>query len=294
MNYQPVVARNLRKSSAGIQDHFDTGKAEEGNVQQYVLFPLWSSGSKDSQNTDVDATFEVKEPESEVHVSTSSSAKTKKHDDKTQREAKGKNMPALEDITYSDDEEDVGAEAEFFNLETYVNVSPIPTTRIHKDHPVTQIIRDLSSATQTRSMTKMVKDQGGLTQIIMKTSILACVRVFFLKKNPREYTKYSKILVGLKLCKRSFFNSRCKRNKKDEKGIVVKNKAQLVAQGHTQEEGIDYEEVFATVARIEAIRLFLLAVILLKVMVIQHSRVLHKSFNIPESCTSYLSLRELV
>ncbi|GJT71603.1 putative ribonuclease H-like domain-containing protein [Tanacetum coccineum] len=47
------------------------------------------------------------------------------------------------------------------------------------------------------------------------------------------------------------------RNKKDEKGIVVKNKARLVAQGHTQEEGIDYDEVFAPVARIEAIRLFL-------------------------------------
>nr|GEV12422.1 hypothetical protein [Tanacetum cinerariifolium] len=47
------------------------------------------------------------------------------------------------------------------------------------------------------------------------------------------------------------------RNKKDERGIVVKNKARLVAQGHTQEEGIDYDEVFAPIARIEAIRLFL-------------------------------------
>ncbi|GJV34553.1 putative ribonuclease H-like domain-containing protein [Tanacetum coccineum] len=47
------------------------------------------------------------------------------------------------------------------------------------------------------------------------------------------------------------------RNKKDERGIVVKNKARLVAQGHTQEEGIDYDEVFAPVARIKAIRLFL-------------------------------------
>ncbi|GJX94071.1 putative ribonuclease H-like domain-containing protein [Tanacetum coccineum] len=47
------------------------------------------------------------------------------------------------------------------------------------------------------------------------------------------------------------------RNKKDERGIVVKNKARLVAQGHTQEEGIDYDKVFAPVARIEAVRLFL-------------------------------------
>ncbi|GJR70802.1 putative ribonuclease H-like domain-containing protein [Tanacetum coccineum] len=47
------------------------------------------------------------------------------------------------------------------------------------------------------------------------------------------------------------------RNKRDERGVVVRNKARLVAQGHRQEEGIDYNEVFAPMARIEAIRLFL-------------------------------------
>nr|GFA82790.1 putative ribonuclease H-like domain-containing protein [Tanacetum cinerariifolium] len=47
------------------------------------------------------------------------------------------------------------------------------------------------------------------------------------------------------------------KNKKDKRGIMIRNKARLVAQGYTQEEGIDYEEVFAPVARIEAIRLFL-------------------------------------
>nr|GFA72479.1 hypothetical protein [Tanacetum cinerariifolium] len=47
------------------------------------------------------------------------------------------------------------------------------------------------------------------------------------------------------------------KNKKDERGIIVRNKARLVAQGHTQEERIDYDELFAPVARIKAIRLFL-------------------------------------
>ncbi|GJT16816.1 retrovirus-related pol polyprotein from transposon TNT 1-94 [Tanacetum coccineum] len=47
------------------------------------------------------------------------------------------------------------------------------------------------------------------------------------------------------------------RNKKDARGIVIKNKARLVAQGYTQEEGIDYDEVFTPVSRIEAISIFL-------------------------------------
>nr|GEV30540.1 hypothetical protein [Tanacetum cinerariifolium] len=75
------------------------------------------------------------------------------------------NMLELEDITYSDEEDDVGAEADFNNLETSITVSPIPTTRVHKDHLMTQIIGDLSSATQTRSMTRVAKDQGGPLQI---------------------------------------------------------------------------------------------------------------------------------
>ncbi|GKA64033.1 hypothetical protein Tco_0763639 [Tanacetum coccineum] len=64
------------------------------------------------------------------------------------------NMSELEEIVYSDDDEDVGAEADINNLDPHIPVSPIPTTRIHKDHPVEQIIGDIYSAPQTRRMTK--------------------------------------------------------------------------------------------------------------------------------------------
>nr|GEU32965.1 hypothetical protein [Tanacetum cinerariifolium] len=140
MNYQPVIAGNQPNPSAGVQELFDAEKAGEGNEHE----------------------FEVKQPKSEVHVSPSSSAKTKKHDDKTKREAKGKN---LVELSTRDDEEDVGAKADFSNFETNITVSPIPTTRVHKDHPISQIIGDLSFAPLTRSMKRMVIDQGGLTQI---------------------------------------------------------------------------------------------------------------------------------
>nr|GEV32380.1 hypothetical protein [Tanacetum cinerariifolium] len=77
---------------AGVQEQFDAEKIRDDTVQQYFLFPVWSYGSKNPQNIDRDAAFEGKKPESEVHVSTSNSAQTKKLDDKTKREDKGKSL----------------------------------------------------------------------------------------------------------------------------------------------------------------------------------------------------------
>ncbi|GJY43653.1 putative ribonuclease H-like domain-containing protein, partial [Tanacetum coccineum] len=65
------------------------------------------------------------------------------------------------------------------------------------------------------------------------------------------------ILVDLPYRKKAIGTKWVYRNKKDERGVVVKNKARLVAKGHRQEEGIDYDEGFAPVARIESIRIFL-------------------------------------
>ncbi|GJW18397.1 putative ribonuclease H-like domain-containing protein [Tanacetum coccineum] len=76
-------------------------------------------------------------------------------------------MPNLEDTTdllntgiFSGayDDEDVGAETDLNNLETTMNVNPIPTTRIHKDHHKDQIIGDINLATQTRRMTRFLKN----------------------------------------------------------------------------------------------------------------------------------------
>nr|GEW36271.1 uncharacterized mitochondrial protein AtMg00810-like [Tanacetum cinerariifolium] len=73
------------------------------------------------------------------------------------------NMPALEDITYSDDEEYVSTEADFSNLETNITVSPIPTTRVHKDHHVTQII-GFEDPDYPNKVYKVVKALYGLHQ----------------------------------------------------------------------------------------------------------------------------------
>ncbi|GJW58784.1 putative ribonuclease H-like domain-containing protein [Tanacetum coccineum] len=141
------------------------------------------------------------------------------------------NMPELEYIVYPDDDEDVGVEADMNNLDAFMPVSPIPTTRIHKEHPLEQIIGDLNSALQIRRMTKNLKEHGRTQEV---------------------WT-----MVDLPNGKKAIGTKWVYRNKKDERGIVIKNKERLVAQGYTQEEGIDYDEVFAPVAKIEAIRLFL-------------------------------------
>ncbi|GJS07494.1 putative ribonuclease H-like domain-containing protein [Tanacetum coccineum] len=75
-------------------------------------------------------------------------------------------------------------------------------------------------------------------------------------KNVTEHVKPKKTLVDLPYGKRAIGTKWIYKNKKDDRGIVVRNKARLVAKGYTQEERIDYDEVFAPVAKIEAIRLF--------------------------------------
>ncbi|GJS99124.1 putative ribonuclease H-like domain-containing protein [Tanacetum coccineum] len=75
------------------------------------------------------------------------------------------NMPDLEDIASSENEVVFVAEANMTNLDTYIPVIPIPTTRIHKDHLVEQIIGDIHSAPQTRRMTKSVIEHAMFSSV---------------------------------------------------------------------------------------------------------------------------------
>ncbi|GJS22843.1 putative ribonuclease H-like domain-containing protein [Tanacetum coccineum] len=179
-------------------------------------------------------------------------------------------MPDLEDtanllntgiFSGAYDDEDVGAEADLNNLETTLNVSHIPTTRIHKDHTKDQIIGDINSATQTRRMTKIyeelamvsyIKKQRRTNYKDYQKCLVAC---FFSQIEPKNVTQAFQDPSWIEAMQAELLQFSFQ--KKDKRGIVVRNKARLVAQGYTQEEGIDYDEVFAPVARIEAIRLFL-------------------------------------
>ncbi|GJS79981.1 putative ribonuclease H-like domain-containing protein [Tanacetum coccineum] len=177
--------------------------------------------------------------------------------DLTNNDQDDSQIPALEEIydnlsdgiftnAFYDDE---GAVADFTNLETTVNVSPIPTLRIHSIHPTTQILRDPTSAVQTRSKIEPKK----ISQALKDESWVDAMQEELLQFKIQKVW----ILVDLPFGKKVIRTKWVYRNIKDERGVVVRNKARLVAQGYRQKEWIDYDEVFASVARIEAIRIFL-------------------------------------
>nr|GEV32403.1 hypothetical protein [Tanacetum cinerariifolium] len=192
------------------------------------------------------------------------------------------NMHDLDEVGEFSDAENDDSGANMNNLDTYFQVNPVPTTRIHKDHPLEQVIGDLHSAPQTRRMFKNLEGHGLVSTTNQRTNhkdlencLFACFlsqtkpkKVIHALKDPSWIEaiqeellqfKLQKVwtLVNLPYGKRAIGSKWVFRNKLDERGIVIRNKVRLMAQGHTQEEGIDYNKVFAPVARIEVIRMFL-------------------------------------
>ncbi|GJV38961.1 putative ribonuclease H-like domain-containing protein [Tanacetum coccineum] len=106
------------------------------------------------------------------------------------------NMSKLEDIVYLDDDDDVGAEADMNNLDAFMPVSPIPTIRIHKDHLVEQIIRDLHLAPQTRRMTKNLEEHG---ERFKEKSYVCQPSVLTIQTSMTEYTNKKHFMDCIKL-----------------------------------------------------------------------------------------------
>nr|GEV26265.1 retrovirus-related Pol polyprotein from transposon TNT 1-94 [Tanacetum cinerariifolium] len=179
-------------------------------------------------------------------------------------------------------EDTFGEEADLSNMETSIHVSPTSTFGIHKDHPKSQIIGPVDTPIQTRHMSKEMKEQSFIAIINHNTNpellqfyLFLC---FLSQEEPKKIFDVLKDLSWVEAMQEELLQFKIQnvwilvdcpkgvrpigtkwvfKNKKDEWGIVIRNKDRLVAQGYTQEEGIDYEEVFAPVARIKAIRLFL-------------------------------------
>ncbi|GJT25867.1 putative ribonuclease H-like domain-containing protein [Tanacetum coccineum] len=153
-----------------------------------------------------------------------------------------------------------GVITDFNSLPTEIEVSPTPTLRIHNIHPKSQILGDPKSAVQTRSKVQTKSGAHALlshneepkkiAEALQDDSWVQAMQEELLQFKLQQVWVLVDLPHGMKVIGTKWVY----RNKRDERGVVVRNKARLVAQGYTQEEGIDYDEVFAPVARIEAIR----------------------------------------
>ncbi|GJV82740.1 putative ribonuclease H-like domain-containing protein [Tanacetum coccineum] len=201
---------------------------EKASDHEYILLPLMPSNSPLSSSTQSSDDKDVK-PSGEVEKKDAEDSENK--DSKVPKDnvvdenivygcVDDPNMPNLEEIVYSDDDEDNDAKAYMNNLNIFMPVSPILTTRLHKDHPLEDIIRDIHSSPQTRRMTKSVTEH--------------------VEPKKRHWDKLE------------FYRTR-----KVREVLLLETKQGWLHRVTLSEEGIEYDAVFDLVARIEAIRMFL-------------------------------------
>ncbi|GJR27532.1 putative ribonuclease H-like domain-containing protein [Tanacetum coccineum] len=294
MNYVPVVVKNQTNGIAGTKDNIVIGQAqkEKEPEQEYILIPLCtidpliSQGPKESEMDAGMKPTEVNENEASDTSGKHDQAARSESERLNQREMQTEHtdstnciniistpvntagpsvstanafeehiferfslfknaftLPPVLNVSSMDntgifgnayDDEDVEEEVDMNNVISSYSVPDSSFTKFHKDHPEDQEPKKPIQALKDPSWVEAMQDE------LLQFKLL---KVWTLVDLPRD-----KWAIGTKWVFR---------NKKDERGIVVKNKARLVAQGYTQEECIDYDEVFAPVARIKAIRLFI-------------------------------------
>nr|GEX76129.1 putative ribonuclease H-like domain-containing protein [Tanacetum cinerariifolium] len=230
MNYVPVVVAGISSTYiSGTKDVASQAVKKDVSSLRYITLPNWfheahmessNSDAQDACNTDVSESSGISNP-----TATSKIPATKQ----------------MESLT---------VESEFPTVSL-----PVPTVFLDTSSKTSSgsrlISKKVNSQEETPSLDNALTLSNRFEDTIiveadlsnMESSISASPTPTF-----RIYKNHPKILLT---------QNGSLKNKKDEKGIMIRNKARIVAQGHTQEEEIDYKEVFAPVARIEAIRLFL-------------------------------------
>ncbi|KAJ9567533.1 hypothetical protein OSB04_003499 [Centaurea solstitialis] len=219
----------------------------------FVMFPMPFVDSNDASATVESTSDDQTEPGSEKSDEQPIEESSETTDE----------IPALEEGPQWDQEPEVNDS----NLGVHLPEEPLHITRTQKNHPLTLVIGDIQSPMITRKQSKSLSNPH-LSTISVFLSQTEPKKAHDAMKNPSWIEAMQEELLQFVLQHvwdlvdppkehRVIGTKWIFRNKTDERGIVIKNKARLVAQGYTQEEGIDYDDVFAHVAIIEAIRLFL-------------------------------------
>ncbi|GKC13194.1 putative ribonuclease H-like domain-containing protein [Tanacetum coccineum] len=249
MNYKPIVAGTQSNGIARTKESDNVGQArkETEPVKNYILLPLWP----------VDLPFSQDPKSSQDDGSKPSSDDEKKVDEDPRKDSESIDQEKDDNVNSTNNVNAASTnEVNAIGRKTSIELPDDPNMPPLEDYSIFGLSSDdqddgaeadMSILIQQSNYTnkKHVKEFGGAWIEAMQEELLQF-------KLQEVWT-----LVDLPNGKRAIGTKWVFRNKKDERGIVIRNKARLVTQGYTQEEGIDYDEVFAPVARIEAIRLFL-------------------------------------
>ncbi|GKC91666.1 putative ribonuclease H-like domain-containing protein [Tanacetum coccineum] len=283
MNYQPVRSENQANKtagpeeanhSAGTKDNIDAGnsKKEADPAQDYFVLPIYSSytstdksseakneGEKHTKDTGLKTNEEPVDQEDQAFLEELERLKRQEKEAYDTAEALRKE--------FAQDNEDLLLQAGAARA-TSTNTVNTASTPVSTASPSGGLsYTDLTNTDQDDSQIPALEDiYDNLSQWIFSNASYndegAVVDFINLDTTVNEELLQFKIqkvwiLVDLPNGKRAIGTKWVYRNKKDERGVVVRNKARLVTLGYRKEEGIDYDEVFAPVARIEAIRIFL-------------------------------------
>ncbi|GJR40866.1 putative ribonuclease H-like domain-containing protein [Tanacetum coccineum] len=254
MNYQPVRLENQANKTAGLeeanhnagtQDNVVAGNSEMEAypAQDYFVMPIYSSynstdksseakneGVKYTKDTGLKANEEPIDQEDQAFLEELERLKRQEKEANDAAEVLRKDTP-LSTANPSNVFSTGGPS--YPNLTNYAN----------QDDSQIPALEDIYMAIQMMKVSEALEGESWVDDMQEELLQFKIQKVWILVDLP-----YRKKAIGTKWVYR---------NKQDEIGVVVRNKARLVAQGHRQEEGIDYDEVFAPVARIEAIRIFL-------------------------------------
>ncbi|GKE74032.1 retrovirus-related pol polyprotein from transposon TNT 1-94 [Tanacetum coccineum] len=150
------------------------------------------------------------------------------------------------------------------NMHTFYQHHP-SAQRWTKDHPLEQVIGNPSQSIRTRCQLETYGEMCMFALTVSRTEPKnikeAMADSAWIESMQEELHQFDRLdvweLVDRPLCKNVINLKWLWKNKHDEENTVIRNKSRLVAKGYAQKEGIDFEESFAPVARLEAVRLFI-------------------------------------